>query len=97
VRHAGRSERRLPAADPQLLPADPQPELAVEDVEELVLRGVHVERRRVALGSERLDHGKAVAPVVAGDEDADGSAEEPGGCCVRHEDPFSCSLWELQL
>ena len=75
--HAFGVEHRLARSDPELLVSDLEANLALEDVEDLVLGTVDVKRWRVAARRESLHHGNPVASLLAAHPDGDERVEEP--------------------
>ena len=77
VRHAFGAEGEAAGRQVELRVADPEGEGAVEDVEPLVLLGVHVPRRAEPLGHDDLEHAESPIGVRLADLDRLEHAEEP--------------------
>ena len=82
VRDAARREDALAGTQDVRLVARPQRELALEDVEALVVVVVDVQRRVVAGGAGRLEQGEGTVGLLGGDVDVDAVVQEPD---VGHE------------
>ena len=77
VRHAARCEQALAGAQDVDGVAHPQGQLALEDVEALVVVVVDVQRRLVARRAGDLEQREGAAGLGAGDGDADAVVQEP--------------------
>ena len=71
------NDERLTGASAQRLAADPEPQIAFQEMEDLVLAPVDVERRGVAVRGLVLQHGNPVRSVIGGEADCDACVQEP--------------------
>ena len=75
-------------AGPPLCPADPEPELAFQDLEDLILCAVNKQRRRVAGWGAMLEDYDAVLPIRLRSPNRDEGVQEPQvrvGVRIGHE------------
>jgi hypothetical protein len=77
VGHALGGEQRLGRCQPQFLVADAEARLTLEDVEELVVGVVDVERWRVVTRREILEQAEPVASLLAAPPGCDERVQEP--------------------
>ena len=77
MRDAARREDALAGAQDVALVADPQRELAIEDVETLVVGMVDVQGGVVAGRAGRLEQREGAAGLGGGDVEVDAVAQEP--------------------
>jgi hypothetical protein len=101
VRHSLWGEQSLARTDTELLLADLEPKLALEYVEDLILRPVHVERCRVALRGKRFDQGDPILAFSMTDPDCHEGVEEPepfpGVCFGCHDGLLSAQPGECEV